>query len=122
MMSPALTAVMHEVKRGRVGQVFEGRGRSLLLSSSRNEARLWDVGACSDRAGGAWTPAEYVTEPLHTCAGMRNAIFRPDGRMVRCAPPPHSLMPVGVPMEDCLNPRLRQLFGAPLASHCTEIS
>ena len=69
-----------------MGQVYEGRGRSLLLSSSRNEARLWDVGACSDRAGGAWTPAEYVTEPLHTCGGMRNAIFRPDGRMV----PPHA--------------------------------
>ena len=77
------------VWHGMWGQVHEARGRSLLLSSSRNEARLWDVGACSERAGGGWTPAEYITEPLHTCGGMRNAIFRPDGRLVRRLPVPN---------------------------------
>lgn len=75
-----------------VRQAYEGRGRSLLLSSSRMDARLWDIGACSDRAGASWTPAEYVTDPLHTLEGMRNAVFRPDGRMVReprlCCPHP----------------------------------
>lgn len=62
--------------------MFEGSGRSLLLSSARADTRLWDVGACNDRAGALWSPAEYVTEPLHSCDGMRSAIFRPDGRMV----------------------------------------
>ncbi|BDA44801.1 probable DDB1- and CUL4-associated factor 1 [Coccomyxa sp. Obi] len=63
-------------------RVFEGSGRSLLLSSARADTRLWDVGACNDCAGALWSPAEYVTEPLHSCDGMRSAIFRPDGRMI----------------------------------------
>jgi hypothetical protein len=63
-------------------QVFEGSARSLLLSSSRTEGKLWDVGAIYDRPGALWAPADTITDPLYTFDSIRSAIFHPDGRMV----------------------------------------
>ena len=65
-----------------LGQVYEGRGRSMLLSSCRGEAKLWDVGACRDRAEALWAPNEAAGDPLRTFEGVRTAIFRPDGLLV----------------------------------------
>lgn len=64
-------------------QVHEGGGRSLLLSSSRAEAKLWDAGACRDRSEALWTPPEAIGDPLRIFEGVRNAVFRDDGRVVR---------------------------------------
>ena len=63
-------------------QVHEGGTRSLLLSSSRGEAKLWDAGACWDRAEALWGPPEAVGDPLRTFERVRNAVFRADGRVV----------------------------------------
>ena len=75
-------------------QVHEGGGRSLLLSSSRAEAKLWDAGACRDRAEALWTPPEAIGEPLRTFEGVRNAVFRDDGRVVRT--PCVKVLPPGI--------------------------
>ena len=58
-----------------LGQVYEGRGRSMLLSSCRGEAKLWDVGACRDRAEALWAPNEAAGDPLRTFEGVRTTIL-----------------------------------------------
>ena len=63
-------------------QVYEGSGRSMLLSSCRGEAKLWDVGACKDRAEALWAPNETIGDSLRTFEGVRSAVFRPDGLLV----------------------------------------
>jgi len=68
--------------RKRHAQVYEGSGRSMLLTSCRAEAKLWDVGACRGRAEALWAPNETISESLHTFEGVRNAIFRQDGLLV----------------------------------------
>ena len=62
--------------------MYEGSGRSMLLTSCRGEAKLWDVGACRSRAEALWAPNETISESLHTFEGVRNAIFRQDGLLV----------------------------------------
>ena len=64
-------------------QVYEGRGRSMLLSSCRGEAKLWDVGACKNRAEALWAPNETIGDSLRTFEGVRSAVFRPDGLLVQ---------------------------------------
>jgi hypothetical protein len=58
----------------------------MLLSSGRSEARLWDVGACRDRADVLWAPSEPMGESLQVFEGVRNAIFRQDGLLVLLEP------------------------------------
>ena len=69
--------------KGYARQVHEGGARSLLLSSSRGEAKLWDAGACRDAAEALWGPPEAVGDPLRTFERIRNAVFRADGCVVR---------------------------------------
>ena len=61
----------------------------MLLSSCRGEAKLWDVGACRDRAEALWAPNETIGDSLRTFEGVRNAIFRPDGLLVQILPVSH---------------------------------
>lgn len=55
----------------------------MLLTSCRGEAKLWDVGACRDRAEALWAPSEIIPEAARTFDGVRNALFRQDGLVVR---------------------------------------
>lgn len=83
-------------------QVFEDSGRSTLLSSCRGEAKLWDVGACRDRSEALWAPNESTGDSLRTFEGVRTAIFRPDGLLVRSAACIHMYInPSGVPPTPC---------------------
>ena len=71
------TASLHE-------QVYEGSGRSMLLSSCRGEAKLWDVGACRDHGEALWAPNANTGDAMGTFGGVRTAIFRPEGLLVSC--------------------------------------
>ena len=75
--------------RKRHVQVYEGSGRSMLLTSCRAEAKLWDVGACRGRAEALWAPNETISDSLHMFEGVRNAIFRQDGLLVTFPLRPH---------------------------------
>ena len=78
--------------------MHEGGARSLLLSSSRSEAKLWDAGACRDAAEALWGPPEAVGDPLRTFERVRNAVFRADGRVVRT--PRAKVLPPVMSCED----------------------